>query len=130
MSDDFEMPSDDVLRESARREHNFWYHVMPVWLEGFTKSGSLDEKPFLPHIPPAVTYLVKDPKEPYRRSLSLEAMKGYEADPSTYPNTMPCIFRRPMRLNKVTIHLFPRQVIANPPIITTTPPGHRREDWL
>ncbi|WBF04903.1 hypothetical protein [Erwinia phage vB_Ea277G] len=133
MSDNFEMPSDDVLREAQRRENNFWKHALPYWMEnclgvpssplldgrvreikhvstldGFLRNyPGFDEPPYLLKIAPEVKYLVKDPKEPYRRSPSLEAMKGYKADPSKYPNAMPCIIRQPIRLNKVTWHLFP-----------------------
>ena len=68
---------------------------------------TFDEPAFIPPRRDTAKYLVKNPVEPYRRSPTLEEMKGYEADPSKYPNAMPCIIRRPIRLNKVTWHLFP-----------------------
>lgn len=134
MQDDngHEMPSDKVLRECARRENNFWQHAMPAWLELFKDNPTsplldgrvqeikpinvmedyghlypgVDEKPYILTRSLEVNYLVKDPKEPYRRPLTFEQIKGYHADPDSYPHTMPCIIRRPMRLNAVTIRLF------------------------
>lgn len=80
-----------------------------------------DEPPYTLKILPDVKYLVKDPKEPYRRSPSLENMEGLVTEWSDYPSDMPCSFRtyqfnpggapletrHPIRLNKVTWHLFP-----------------------
>lgn len=80
-----------------------------------------DEAPFIPPVHDDTTYLVKDPKEPYRRSPTLDAMKGYARDWDEYPANMPCTFRsfefnpggapvetrHPVRLNRVTVHLFP-----------------------
>ena len=169
MSDDFEKPSDDVLRECARREQNFWKHAMPVWLEQVGKERppvltrdvrtvsqmrtleefgfhwmrhltGMDEAPYTPPFPDTTKYLVKDPKEPYRRSPSLEKMEGLVTDWADYPANMPCTFRtyefnpggapletrHPIRLNKVTWHLFPFRNTA--PQTTFTHPERRH--WL
>lgn len=79
MTDEFSLPSDETIREVARREKNFWDHAFPEWMKLFTEPEPFsptksdvrvwyDEPAFIPPIHQNINYVVKDPKQPYRRN--------------------------------------------------------------